>query len=226
LVLGFRMIRSVWVHFVMRKSTFSLFFFVGLVAGCTLGCAPSISKPSADQQTNQARAIADQSQLEIVPSAISSVVDSKIELLEMNFEAIQAFIESKQGAIVVVDMWATWCPPCVKEFPNLVKLQAKHDLNDLVCISVSFDFQGIDPIGDVRMTVSDFLHSKGAENVVNVLSTEESDVLSRKLGIASIPVVYVYDRAGNLVRRFSESNGRHEGYAEIDKLVSELIDAK
>jgi thiol-disulfide isomerase/thioredoxin len=45
---------------------------------------------------------------------------------------------SLRGKVVIVDLWATWCPPCKKEIPNYINLQKKHS-NKLFIIGVSYD---------------------------------------------------------------------------------------
>jgi thiol-disulfide isomerase/thioredoxin len=47
-----------------------------------------------------------------------------------------------KGKVVVLDFWATWCPPCVKEMPGLAALQKKYGSDGLVVVGVSVDEAG------------------------------------------------------------------------------------
>src|SRR4051794_35956562 len=47
-------------------------------------------------------------------------------------------LSSLRGKVIVVDLWATWCPPCRKDIPQYVKFQKKYE-NKLVVIGVSYD---------------------------------------------------------------------------------------
>src|SRR5687768_14180878 len=54
-------------------------------------------------------------------------------------KALKRAIEEQKGKVVVVNYWATWCAPCVEEFPDLVKLQNSYRDKGLVVIGVSMD---------------------------------------------------------------------------------------
>src|SRR5690606_14896932 len=55
-------------------------------------------------------------------------------------EAIE-LVKGHHGKVVVVDVWATYCPPCVEEFPHLVKLQKEHG-DQVAAISISAEYDG------------------------------------------------------------------------------------
>jgi thiol-disulfide isomerase/thioredoxin len=190
-----------------------------IIAGGILGCAPSISPESTRPTTAPS---IDQSKSDEPVVSQPNVASAKVTLVEMDFAQFQDFLKSKQGKIVVVDIWATWCPPCVKGFPNLVALRKKYSVNDVACVSLSLDHQGIDPLDEVAKSVREFLEKQRAE-LDNILATEESDAILKKFGTASIPVVDVYGRDGKLVQRFDESSGKHFDYDEVDQLVQELL---
>lgn len=69
-------------------------------------------------------------------------VPSEKELLkDVTAEELQLIIKSYEGEkAVLVNIWATWCAPCVEEFPEIVKLQRKYP-EKLKVIFVSADFE-------------------------------------------------------------------------------------
>jgi thiol-disulfide isomerase/thioredoxin len=148
--------------------------------------------------------------------------ESPITLVEMDDEQLKELIARYRGRVVVVDVWATWCPPCVKEFPNLVALSKKYPKDKLACISLSCDHQGIDEFSEVRQQVLNFLTEHEA-TIDNVISTLETDQLFRRLGITSVPVVDVYAPDGTLHHRFDLSQGVEFTYADVNRLVQELV---
>jgi thiol-disulfide isomerase/thioredoxin len=158
------------------------------------------------------------------PSAAS--VATPVDLQLLDYEGIQQLIASKKGKVVVVDAWSTSCPPCMKEFPKLVALHKKHKPEDLACISLSFDYEGIGSPEKTKPKVLEFLSSQGA-TFDNVLSSDESDALYRKLELASVPAVFVYGRDGKLVKRFDNENAASEAegftYEQVGELVEQLL---
>jgi thiol-disulfide isomerase/thioredoxin len=140
-----------------------------------------------------------------------------VALQTLDYDGIQKLIASHKGKVVVMDCWSTSCDPCIKEFPKLVELHKIHGADKVACISLSFDFEGIGKPEDVQPDVLNFLKKQQA-TFDNVLCSEESDTLRKKMQLASIPAVYVYDREGNAKRFEGE-----EAYKEVPALVEKLI---
>jgi thiol-disulfide isomerase/thioredoxin len=150
----------------------------------------------------------------------------KVELQILDFDGIQQLIASHRGRVVVMDVWSTSCAPCVKEFPKLVALHAKYGPDRLACISLSLDYEGIGTPQEQAAPVQKFLDTRQA-TFENVLGKEESDVLRSQLKITGPPVVFVYDKSGQLRKRFDNDKAEREAdaftYEQIGALVAELL---
>lgn len=141
-----------------------------------------------------------------------------------DYEGLQQLIASKRGKVVVMDCWSTWCAPCVKEFPGLVKLHEQYGPDQVACISLSFNYEGgkNDTVEEHQEEVLEFLRSQKAA-FDNVLASVPAEELYGLLGFetAAIPAIFVYDREGKIARQFEGADAQ---YGEVEKLVAELTE--
>ena len=94
-----------------------------------------------------------------------------------------------RGRVVVLNLWATWCAPCIEELPSLLEMQKK--MPDVVVVAVSMDQ---DP--DVYQQ---FL----VKHHVDVLTVRDAEMKVNALyGTVQIPETYVIDKQGILRRKF------------------------
>lgn len=139
----------------------------------------------------------------------------------LDWQETQKLVEQHKGKVVVLDMWSTWCVPCIREFPNLVELHNEYG-DRVACISVSCDYSGIEgePPESYREDVLEFLRKQKA-TFDNVLSSVPSDKLYEKLDLGSIPAVLVYGPDGRLVQRFDNDEGEYgeEGFTYEEQVV-------
>ena len=63
---------------------------------------------------------------------------SNVKLEVYNFNGFKSFLEKKDNTVYVINFWATWCAPCVKELPYFEKLNAAYDDVEVVLVSLDF----------------------------------------------------------------------------------------
>ncbi|MFZ0808848.1 MAG: TlpA disulfide reductase family protein [Candidatus Sulfotelmatobacter sp.] len=96
-----------------------------------------------------------------------------------------------RGQIVVLNFWATWCPPCVEEMPSLVEMQRRMKAKGVTVLAVSMDVDE----GAYRQFVK--------EHNVNLLTVRDPDQKSNALyGTFKFPETYIIDRNGVMRRKF------------------------
>ena len=96
-----------------------------------------------------------------------------------------------RGKVVVLNFWATWCPPCVEETPSLVQMQQRMKDKGVVVLAVSVDADG------------DAYHRFLKDHGVNLLTVRDADQKSNALyGTIRFPETYVIDRKGVVRRKF------------------------
>jgi thiol-disulfide isomerase/thioredoxin len=157
---------------------------------------------------------------EAAPSApLSSSVPKENVLLEaISCEKWDLALTTQRGRIVVVDTWATWCLPCMEEFPELVALHEKYAKDGVVCMSVSVD----EP--EQREFVEDFLNRQRAD-FANYLIADENNAWWDKWNIKGIPIVLVFDTEGKLIQKFDRDDPDNQfTYTDVEKLVVELLE--
>lgn len=109
------------------------------------------------------------------------------------------------GKVVVLDFWATWCPPCRQEIPDFVKLQEKFRDKGLVVVGVSLDQQGAE-------TVKSFAKEHGINYPV-VLANK--DTLKAYGDVQSIPTTFIINREGKIVNS-------HVGFTDAETFEKEI----
>ena len=96
-----------------------------------------------------------------------------------------------KGQVVVLNFWATWCPPCVEEMPSLVQMQQRMKARGVTVLAVSVDVD--------QNSYRQFLGNHG----VSLLTVRDPDQKASALyGTFKFPETYVIDRNGVMRRKF------------------------
>lgn len=96
-----------------------------------------------------------------------------------------------KGKVVMLDFWATWCPPCIEEMPMLVKLAKEYEAKGVAFVAVSHD----DP-EEAEDQIRMFINHKvrGVEPYVAY-----GNVSSARFKVRALPTMYVIDGKGRIV---------------------------
>ncbi len=97
-----------------------------------------------------------------------------------------------RGRVVLLNLWATWCPPCVREMPSLDRLQAKLGGPDFAVVALS-----LDRLGTARVTP--FFGEHGIKNLAQYLDPRSR--VATALRVNGLPTTLLIDRAGREVGR-------------------------
>jgi thiol-disulfide isomerase/thioredoxin len=158
----------------------------------------------------------------------SQPASSGVPIRLASWEETEQLIAAKKGTVVVLDVWSTWCVPCVREFPGLVALHEKYG-DQAACMSLNCNYTGAEGESpeDSRAQIERFLAEKGA-HFENVISTTPDEEILQILGAAAVPIVRVYDKEGKLRKQFVNDDLEYgdEGFTyddHIAPLVGELI---
>ncbi|MEM6769902.1 MAG: TlpA disulfide reductase family protein [Bacteroidota bacterium] len=129
-----------------------------------------------------------------------------------SFDEIEPLFNQRDGRTYVVNFWATWCRPCIKEIPLFEQLSAETNDKDLQVIMVN-----LDKVGDIRGKVKDFVNDRPLQLPVVAFTDNYFQGWLYRVDpswTGAIPVTVFY-RDGK--RHFNK--GQISSYAELEGLV-------
>jgi len=138
-----------------------------------------------------------------------TTTDAAYDWKMISSENNEFILSESKGKVVFLNLWATWCPPCVGEMPGIQKLYDKfkdHPEVDFVLVSN----EGID-------VINKFIERKGYSFPVYSSQAETPAAFSTR----SIPTTYVLDKSGNIVIR--EIGAVNWGGDKMEKIINDLL---
>ena len=120
-------------------------------------------------------------------------------------------LKSLRGHPLIVDFWATWCPPCRKQIPELKAVYSRYRAAGLIVIGVACDAIEGAGLRDVGPFVKKF--------DINYPILVGTETVTNKLGVEGMPTTMFLDRDGRLVATLV--GGGHRG--EISKAAKSLL---
>jgi peroxiredoxin len=110
-------------------------------------------------------------------------------LLDLQGKNVQ--LSALHGKVVFINVWATWCPPCVEEMPTIQRLHERLHARGLAVLAVSLDALGAQVVApfmrDYRLTFPALLDTKGT--------------IERLYRTGGVPESFIVDKQGRLVEK-------------------------
>lgn len=102
-------------------------------------------------------------------------------------------VKEWDGKVLMINFWATWCPPCRKEIPAFVELQEKYEAKGFKILGIALD---------EKQAVIDFTDPMGI-NYPILMADQDGPVLSKAYGnrLGVLPYTVIVDRQGNIIHR-------------------------
>lgn len=120
-------------------------------------------------------------------------------------------LSAYEGKVVLLNVWATWCAPCIAEMPYLDQLAAQKAGDDFVVLAVSLDFK--------PQMIGPFLERVSLPNLVIV--HDDAKHMQRDYGVRPLPTTLLIDRQGREVARYM--GDAHWDQADALALVESAI---
>jgi thiol-disulfide isomerase/thioredoxin len=140
-------------------------------------------------------------------SNCSSDQDSEIKIdQENNFEGLQAeirkltpqmldeLIKNRNGKVLLINVWATWCIPCREEFPDLVKLAEKYQERNLEIIGISADYPD-----EIISKIQPFVKSQRVNFPIYVQNFDKQENFINYFNEdwrGALPATFIFDKSG------------------------------
>ena len=167
------------------------------------------------------------------PGAASGRVTApELALKVLDGETIH--LSDYRGRVVVLNFWATWCPPCRHEIPDFVDLYRSYQDQEVAFLGVAFERGGLDPlraftkqnrIPYVVATLEDAAQIQGAwaalEGIPTVFGSGDGSPEADDGSVQYLPTTFVIDKAGQIYRKHVGPRTRGQLEPEVKKLLGE-----
>lgn len=117
--------------------------------------------------------------------------------------------EILKNKVILVNFWATWCGPCVKEIPDLIKIQEELGGQNFEIIGISID-RSISPVLEF---------TKNAKINYTIIHDPEAKLLEAFGGSIGIPTTYLIDRDGKIVNKYVGARTKEVFANDIKKIL-------
>ncbi|MCW8901428.1 MAG: TlpA family protein disulfide reductase [Gammaproteobacteria bacterium] len=120
-------------------------------------------------------------------------------------------VKEWDGQVLMINFWATWCPPCRKEIPAFIKLQEKYEDKGFKIIGIALD---------EKQAVIDFTDPMGVNYPV-LMAEQEGIALSKAYGnrLGVLPFSVIIDRKGNIIHR----QRTELSFEQVETMIKPLI---
>lgn len=134
-----------------------------------------------------------------------------------SIDDLKSEMEKMRGHVVVVNFWATWCAPCVKEMPELIEFDKEYSEKGVRFLSVSAD----DP-SSLASEVAPYAVKNKLKFAVYVMDGIDEEQIRSELGLdfrAILPTTFVLDKEGKVVKSWIGAMVK----SELEEAVTPLL---
>ena len=146
---------------------------------------------------------------------LSQVAEINDELTIVDFNGLKPYLNKTDGKTYVVNFWATWCAPCVKELPYFEELRSNYKGKDVEVLLVSLDFPR-----KYETKLKPFIKEKNLKSLVIAFDDVDQNTWIPAINenwSGAIPATIIYNNNG---RKFYE---RSFTYEELETELKQFI---
>jgi len=188
-----------------------LFYLILVLTFIAAGCKKK--EPEPQQQAKQAEVKAEEKTTQPpgdkTPPGPGAKTAPSFTLQDLKGNQIS--LSDFQGKVVVLDFWATWCPPCVKEIPHFIELYEQYKDRGFAMVGISLDRQGVSVVKSFAQ--------KYRVNYPILMTDGQVDKAYG--GITGIPTTFVIDSAGYIRQKYIGYRDKAVFETDIKTLLAE-----
>lgn len=145
---------------------------------------------------------------------LSSPVDAPVFSLMDTDEFEYDFAEDK-GKVVLINFWATWCPPCRREMPSMERLYKKYEDKGFTVLAINQMEDG-DRIFNFTATLE--------TSPTFPILLDSLSLVSQMYQVRGLPTTYLIDKKGRI--RYRAIGGREFDHPDVEKVIESLLQEK
>lgn len=195
----------------MRKIGLAGLIIVSLLFGCKKESKEASGNKSAENSAQIKNISGNSDNQAVLEKMQADIPQREFPLIDANLTGLDGKnikLSDYKGKVILLNLWATWCPPCRAEMPSMEQLYKAYKDKDFVIVAVS--------VGEEKKTVTDFL----AETPYSFpIYLDLQNEISANYSTGSIPTTYLIDKKGILAARFI---GGRNWYSEDAKELVEV----
>jgi len=130
-----------------------------------------------------------------------------------NIDEEKKKLSDYKGKVILLNFWATWCPPCIREMPSMERLHQQVDAENFKVIAIN-QMEDIDQ-------VFAFTGQLEIDPTFEILFDSTSEV-SQQYAVRGLPTTYLIDKEGKI--RYRAIGGREFNHPEVVKVINSLIE--
>ena len=145
-------------------------------------------------------------------------LNAQIKVEAINKQGLERIINERNGKVLLLNIWATWCVPCREEFPDLVKVASGFEEQNVEVIGISIDFPE-----DIKSKVIPFLKKQKANfaNYVSAFKNDEELInFINKDWNGALPATAIFDANGKQVVFLNGKRNYDEFVSELKKNIN------
>ena len=150
----------------------------------------------------------------ILTTAHGQSVDTQ-SVETISAEGLHALVNDNKGKVVVVNFWASWCPPCLREFPDIIKVYNEYHAEGLEVVAITIN--EADETQDIAEFLERFEPPFAIYRATSIDETFFQGVVDTWFG--EIPMTLIFDTSGNTAHFYRKTLTHEELANDVSALL-------